>query len=310
MYFKDLQTTLQNLKKDEKITLQKIANALGISSSAVSQGINSKDRVVQPHEIKKLENYFMINLQNPDEVYNYNRSFQHSASKMETIGNRLQTVRKTLGLYVTDVAKELKTKPRTLGAYERNENYPPADFLSNFMNKYNVNPNYLLEGYEPMFKESDNTEAFKAPVENNKDDIIELERIYIKPECGKGSELDSDPYIEPFRISRQTIQDYLRCSSPDNLKLFQAAGDSMEDRISDGDWLLVDIGRKDASISGIYVFKANERYRCKRLNMTLDGRLEVKSDNKKYDKEIVGPESQITIEIIGRVLNNLSKGII
>ena len=140
-------------------------------------------------------------------------------------------------------------------------------------------------------------------------DIIELARIYIKPECGAGTELMAEPYIEPFRISRQSISTYLRCSSPENLKLFQATGDSMESKISDGDWLLVDVGRRDVNISGIYIFTANGLYRCKRLNMTLDGRLEVKSDNKKYDSEVLGPDSGVEINIIGRVLNNLSRGI-
>ena len=83
----------------------------------------------------------------------------------------------------------------------------------------------------------------------------------------------------------------------------------MESKISDGDWLLVDVGRRDVNISGIYIFTANGLYRCKRLNMTLDGRLEVKSDNKKYDSEVLGPDSGVEINIIGRVLNNLSRGI-
>lgn len=157
-------------------------------------------------------------------------------------------------------------------------------------------------------------EKFNCIIQDTNDsmpdnDIIEIERIYIKPECGNGSELMTEPYIEPFKISRQSISTYLRCSSPDNLKLFQATGDSMDPKISDGDWLLVDVGRRDANISGIYIFMANGLYRCKRLNMTLDGRLEVKSDNKKYDVEILSPDSGVEINIIGRVLNNLSRGI-
>lgn len=308
MNFKDVQTMLQNLT-NYKITHKKLADALGVSAGAVSQRINNPKSMLRMDEIKKIENYFMVNLQNPSEVYNYNRALQRSADKMNTIGGRIQTIRKYLNLLVSDVAKELNIKPRTLGAYERNENYPPAEFLSNFMDKYNVNPNYLLEGYNPMFKESEEVEESTDSKENIDDDIIELERIYIKSECGAGTELIGEPYIEPFRISRQSISAYLRCSSPDNLKLFQASGDSMESKISDGDWLLVDVGRRDASISGVYIFTANGRYRCKRLNMTLDGRLEVKSDNKKYDIEIVGPDSQIEIGIIGRVLNNLSKGL-
>ena len=179
--------------------------------------------------------------------------------------------------------------------------------MSKFIEKYGVNPDYLLlDGCPPLFS------ADITPEENcmPDDDIIEIQRIEgIRPECGSGAELFLEPNIEPFRISRRSIMEYLRCSSPENLKTFRASGDSMEDKISDGDWLLVDIGRRDASVSGVYVFLANGLCRCKRLNMTLDGRLEVKSDNPKYAMEVVGPNNNIEINIIGRVLNNLSKGL-
>lgn len=83
----------------------------------------------------------------------------------------------------------------------------------------------------------------------------------------------------------------------------------MEHEISDGDWLLVDVGRCDATISGVYIFIANGLLRCKRLNTTLDGKLEVKSDNPKYKDEIVTDKDNIEIVILGRVLNNLSRGL-
>lgn len=306
MYFKDIQTTLQNLKND-RITYKKIATALGVTIGAVSQRLKNPNSMLRLDEIKKLENYFMVNLQNSDEAYNFNRSLQRSADMQKTIGKRLQAIRKYLNLKAEDVANELDLKIRTLGAYERNENYPSAEFLSKFIEKYGVNPDYLLDGRLPMFKDD------LVPADDysmSDDDIIEIQRIEgIRPECGSGAELFLEPNIEPFRISRRSIMEYLRCSSPENLKTFRASGDSMEDKISDGDWLLVDIGRRDASVSGVYIFLANGLCRCKRLNMTLDGRLEVKSDNPKYAMEVVGPNNNIEINIIGRVLNNLSKGL-
>lgn len=301
MYFKDLQTTLQNLKNC-KITHKQIAIALGVTTGAVSQRLNSSSSMLRLDEIKKLENYFMVNLQNTDEVYNFNRTLQRSADVQKTIGKRLQAIRKYLNLKAEDVADELNIKLRTLGAYERNENYPPADFIAKFINKYGVNPDYILDNNMPMFKSELN--------ENCTDDIIEIERIEgIHPECGPGAEIFYPANIEPFKISKQSIISYLKCTSPENLKMFQATGDSMADTIQDGDWLLIDVGRRDATVSGIYLFWANGKCRCKRLNVTLDGRLEVKSDNPKYAMEIVGHNDNIEIEIIGRVLNNLSKGI-
>lgn len=234
MYLKDLQNILQNLKPEERITLEKIGNSLGITKSTVSQRIKSKSKL-RLDEITKIEKYFNISL--------------------------------------TD-------RP---------------EWLYDDRNKFQKFIDYALNS-----KISENTD----------DDIIEIERIYdVKPSCGMGTDLIAEPIVEPFRISKKTISTYLRCSSPENLKMFQATGDSMEDKIYDGDWLLVDVGRKDVSDSGVFIFTANSLYRCKRLNMTLDGRLEVKSDNPKYDTEIIGQDSNIEIEIIGRVLNNLSRSI-
>ena len=145
---------------------------------------------------------------------------------------------------------------------------------------------------------------------DSENDIIELERVEgISPECGAGLEVYSEPHLEPFRISKQSVMSYLRCTSPENLKIFKATGDSMEHKISDGDWLLVDVGRREAATSGVYIFTANGLLRCKRLNTTLDGKLEVKSDNTKYKDEIITEKDNIEIVIIGRVLNNLSKSL-
>lgn len=155
--------------------------------------------------------------------------------------------------------------------------------------------------------------AFEISLEDlkNPDPIVELELIHYHPSCGKGTEIVAAPYVEPFRISKNSIASYLKCSSYKNLKIFPAEGDSMEDTIHDGDFLLVDVGRRDISVSGVYVFILNKQdIRCKRLNLTVKNYLEVISDNKaKYDKEIIKPSDNIEVEIIGRVLVNLNKGL-
>lgn len=312
MNFKDLHAILQNLRRDENITFTKIGHALKITKGAVSSAVKS-GRQVRVDELEKLENEFNVKLLNLPEFL---------PEGTRTAGDRLQVVRKSLNLTTSELAKDLNISTRTLGAYERNELTINSVIYSKLVKLYNVNIDYLLSNKAPMFFEQDYRDCisddFIEDINNAKpqldlpteNDIIEIDRIYdVRPECGAGTELYSEPYIEPFRISRQSIKAYLRCSSPENLKTFQASGDSMEDKISDGDWLLVDIGRRDASVSGVYIFTANGLYRCKRLNLTLDGKLEVKSDNKNYQTEIVGPDSGVEINIVGRVLNNLSKGL-
>lgn len=299
MYFKDLQPYLQNLMED-RVTQSDIAKALNITTGAVSLR-NKTNSKVRLDEIKKIEKHFLVNLRSED-AYNYNE-----LGKDVNIGKNIQSVRKFLNFTVKQVAEEMNMNARTLGSYERGESQPPHDFVIKYAERYNVNYDFLLLNRGPMF--NDIQEEEPRP-QTETDDIIEIEQIDgIRPECGAGAELLCEPHIEPFRISRSSITSYLRCSEPSNLKTFRASGDSMSHTIDDGDWLLVDVGRRDASVSGVYIFLANGFCRCKRLNMTLDGRLEVKSDNPKYKDELVSPNDNIEITIIGRVLNNLSRGL-
>ncbi len=204
----------------------------------------------------------------------------------------LKDFRDDYGLTLEDVAKELDVSKQSVWAFENTRKLPKKHKKT------------LEEKYNCLFVSEKEIEK-----EKYEKDIIEIEHICLNTECGTGIDVFEEPYIEPFRISRQSINAYLKCSSPDNLKIFKATGDSMEDKISDGDWLLVDVGRKDISVSGIYVFVSNNKCRCKRLNITLDGKLHIKSDNKKYEEEVYSQKDNIEIKVIGRVLNNLTKGI-
>lgn len=143
----------------------------------------------------------------------------------------------------------------------------------------------------------------------NVDDCIIIEHIGIKPECGSGLSVYNEPEIRPIRISADTITRYMRCSHPSNLKAFTAQGDSMRPLIDDGDTVLVDTGRTDIVNQGVFVFTSNNEWRIKRLNLKLNGILEVISDNPTYEKEYLTPDDNIDIVIRGRVVLNLSRSL-
>lgn len=154
-------------------------------------------------------------------------------------------------------------------------------------------------------------EKFNIDLTGNRlnDDCITIEHIGIKPECGNGVVVYDEPDIRPIRISADTITRYMRCSNPSNLKAFTARGDSMRPLIDDGDTVLVDIGRTDIVNQGVFVYTSNNEWRIKRLNLKLNGTLEVISDNPTYEKEYLTPDDNIDIVIRGRVVLNLSRSL-
>lgn len=75
----------------------------------------------------------------------------------KTIGNRLKQLRLDYKLSVEILAEIMEVKPRTIGAYERNENNPPIEFLLKlkyiFRERYdkNINLDYLISGEGSLF---------------------------------------------------------------------------------------------------------------------------------------------------------------
>ena len=63
-----------------------------------------------------------------------------------TFGERLRTLRKELGIKQKDFAQALGVNSITYGGYERNLREPPLQMLTNLVNRYNIDVNWLLTG--------------------------------------------------------------------------------------------------------------------------------------------------------------------
>ena len=147
-----------------------------------------------------------------------------------------------------------------------------------------------------------------AGIQTNDSSII-LDYIHIAPSCGRGTVVMDEADVTPVRIGKEVIKDIWKVSSPEVLKLFKASGDSMENTIEDGNILLVDTSRTDYHNGGIYVLTINNDWFVKRLRLKINGDLEIISDNPKYEPEVLRPNTDIEINVVGRVIKNLSRGL-
>ena len=140
-------------------------------------------------------------------------------------------------------------------------------------------------------------------------DCVELEYIQINPSCGKGTVVLDDADVTPVKIGKEIIRDIWKIPHPQDLKLFKASGDSMENIIEDGNILLVDISRKDFNNGGIFVLTINNEWYVKRLRLRVTGELDIISDNAKYPMETLKPDSDVEISIVEKKKKNLSRGL-
>ena len=139
-------------------------------------------------------------------------------------------------------------------------------------------------------------------------DCITIEHIHINPSCGSGTIVLADAEVTPVKIGREIIKN-LWNSKPENLKIFTASGDSMADTIEDGNLLLIDISKTEYRNGGIFLLTINNDWYIKRLRMRLTGELDIISDNPKYPMETLKPDTDVEINIKGRVIKNLSRGL-
>ena len=213
----------------------------------------------------------------------------------------LRELRQKLGLTQQALANSLNEKQTKIKDIETGKQKISVEFASKVENIHHVNFKWLLTGKGEMFSNYNNN-----PVE----EFITLERIGINPSCGKGTIVLDNTEITPVLLGKKLIENIFKASNISNLKVFRASGDSMEDTIYDNDDLLVDIGRKDFNNGGIFVLTINNEWFIKRLQLKINGDLDIISDNKtKYQIETKHPYDYIEIVIKGRVIKNLSRGL-
>ena len=115
--------------------------------------------------------------------------------------------------------------------------------------------------------------------------------------CGGGDFPVSCPDISRLRVSRAWLRARAPSASANSVQIITADGDSMSPTIEDGDLILIDVSRTEAT-DAIFALVINSRLFIKRIQRTPRG-LKILSDNPAYQPFDV--DESDTVQIIGRV---------
>jgi len=131
--------------------------------------------------------------------------------------------------------------------------------------------------------------------------FVLVPRYDVAASMGNGAVIHSEQIVDHLAFRAEWVRTELG-ANPNNLVLISAIGDSMEPTLRAGDLLLID--RSDAGVKqdAIYAFATNGELRVKRMQLKIDGRVVVKSDNPQYDSEILTSEMAASLRIVGRVV--------
>ena len=89
--------------------------------------------------------------------------------------------------------------------------------------------------------------------------------------------------------------------TPGRTHILWAVGDSMNPTISDGDMLLIDRMIDKVLDDGIYVVVVGGGVVVKRIQLRHNGSVVLKSDNDRYDEQIIPPDEVPSLVVEGRV---------
>ena len=177
-----------------------------------------------------------------------------------------------------DVAKALNLTPENLSVLKK-RNKIPYEEIAYFCAKRKISINWLLfdQNEEEISKE---TQKF-SKIRYFKD---------INASAGGGA-INFDENYEIIYIDKKIIDK--------DLDAINVIGDSMEPTIKDGSIIFIDRENKNIINGGIFVVNTLGGVFVKRVRINSNGDIELISDNKIYEKEILKKDE---IKIIGKVV--------
>jgi phage repressor protein C with HTH and peptisase S24 domain len=89
---------------------------------------------------------------------------------------------------------------------------------------------------------------------------------------------------------------------PEQLKVVFARGDSMEPTIKDGDSLLINLASTSPVDGKIFVVRLGDQLYAKRIQKRWDGGIELISDNKEYNTQVIPAAELEHLQVIGQVV--------
>lgn len=207
-----------------------------------------------------------------------------------SIGERLRSERKRLGLNQADLGKAGGVQLLAQSNYENGKRTPSAEYLS-AVAKQGVDVQYVLTGVHAIQLDSfDCTDAVSIPV-------FDLEAA-----AGHGTPLDAENVIYTFPLPSEFLDE--NGLNVSQCIMLTVRGDSMEPTLFDGDVVLVDksINKPD----GVFLISSDGELRVKRVQRVAGGAYILISDNSRYREELIPPTALDTISLLGKCVLKIS----
>ena len=194
-----------------------------------------------------------------------------------------------------DVALALNLSKQSLSILKK-KNSIPYEEIAKFCAIRKISINWVLFDQLPKSLE-EQTEKYTR--------IKHFTRI--NASAGGGS-FNYDEDYEYLSIDKKLLDSLYKSNNanPNAISALNVMGDSMEPTLIDREVILFDKDNLDVSKGGIFIVSTNVGLFVKRVALKIDGSLELISDNKSYNSEIIVPDELDTIRLLGKVIGKVA----
>lgn len=210
------------------------------------------------------------------------------AEFVQALGLRLRALRGERSR--NEVASYLGRHPNTIAKFERGDAVPDAWELVRMARLFELAIEQLFDVLGPV----------PATTEGASKEFVMVPEYAVRASAGGGTLVGDEDIVGRFAFRRSWLDS--RGIRPDALAVVGADGDSMEPTVRDKDILLVDTSVQAVRADGIYLIEQAGELRCKRLQAMVGGGVKIRSDNPKYETEVVGPEQADLVRVVAKVI--------
>lgn len=203
--------------------------------------------------------------------------------------DRFKKIRVSLNLTQSEMSSRVGLSRNAWQAYELGKSFPGTDVYLALINM-GFSVDWVLSGTGKMdacWECLDLSEYCFLPLYVSLSDI--------------GRSHSDDCILDWLAFKREWVRLALR-STPENLSLIIAEGDSMLPTIRPGDTLVVDHSKTVISGDGVYVLSLAHSCLVKRVQVLIDGSVVVLSDNPAYSPQTINPAQRDGIVVGGRII--------
>lgn len=185
----------------------------------------------------------------------------------------------------------------SISEYTRGKSKPSLDQLIRIAEQTKANPNWLLTGEGPMFRDGNGGQV------SENSEVIYIPRLEVEASAGEGTVVHGEELREKRPFHRSEIRGLH--ANPENLTIIEVRGVSMQPAFNPGEEVMVDLTWPQSLVDGFWAVRINDTLMLKHIQQLPGNKLVVRSENPVYEPftvDLERAESDGHFQIVGRVV--------